>query len=898
MLSNPLPRQSPARRPVWTAVFVGVVLPTLLCSGVGSYVLWRSHAQHEQRAELTSQNLVSAIERTTSSDIEKVDAVLGSIVAELEAQLALGPLDMRLAQRQIETQTAIRPELEGVRVTDAGGLAVLGQAIQGRAPINFADREWFRVQRERADAGLYMSQPLTSKITGETILSFSRRYRHRDGSFAGAVTAAVPLTYLKKNLAAVDVGPRGIVALRHADLGMIARHPPTPVASAGTVGNRGVSPELRGLVESGLAHATFHAKATADGIERTTTFRRLRIAPLIVIVGLGTEDYMAAWRAEVRTVLAFCIGIVTVCVIGTLLLLRAMAQNRASRQRIDLLATVYEHSGEAIAVMDRDNRIIEVNPAFVARTGYQPADVIGRSGTMMMPASTTTEQFAAISAALRAEGRWRGELIERSKDGRESPVWMVFSTVRDASDRVSHIIANSIELTELKRAEEQIRHLAHHDTLTRLPNRVLLQARLEQAMAAARRDGTELAMLFIDMDRFKTINDTLGHPVGDGLLIEVGRRLRAIVRESDIVARLGGDEFVLVLTGVGTLAARAATTVAGKVLTELGLPYHVAGHELHSTPSIGIGVFPSDGDDADALMKCADTAMYHAKAAGRNNHQFFTPEMKQASAERLAIEGGLRSAVARDELLLHYQPQVDFASGRVVGVEALVRWRHPELGLIPPNKFIAVAEETGQIEAIGLWVLEHALAQVARWRVQIDPRLRVAVNVSAQQLRGDALVAQVSAALARHALPGDALELEVTESTAMRDPARTAALLRNLRALGVALAIDDFGTGYSSMVHLKQLPLSSLKLDRSFVMDIEHDANDSAICKATIQLAHSLGLAVIAEGVETPAQLQFLRGLGCDAAQGYLIARPAAPADCEAFLRQAARSDEAVALST
>ena len=897
MLSRQLLRLSPARRAVWLVVFGGVVLPTLLCSTLGPYVLWRSHVEHEQRAELNSQNLAAAIERTTSSDIEKVDAVLVSIVAELEAQLAIGPLDLRLAQRQIETQTAIRPELEGVRVTDAGGLAILGQAIQGRAPINFGDREWFRVQRERPDAGLYMSQPLTSKITGATILSFSRRYRHADGTFAGAVTGAVPLGYLKKSLGAVDVGPRGIVALRHADLGMITRHPPTPVANAGTVGNRGVSPELRALVESGVGHATFHAKATADGIERTTTFRRLSVAPLIVIVGLGTEDYMAGWRAEVRTVLAFCVGVVSACVIGTLLLLRAMAQNRVSRQRIDLLAKVYEYSGEAIAVMDRDNRIVEVNPAFVARTGYQPEDVIGRSGTTMLSPTTTPEQFAAIGATLRAEGRWRGELIERAKDGREFPVWMVFSTVHDASGRVSHLIANSIELTELKRAEEQIRHLAHHDTLTRLPNRVLLQARLEQAMAAARRDGTELAMLFIDMDRFKTINDTLGHPVGDGLLIEVGRRLRALVRDSDIVARLGGDEFVLVLTGVGAHGARAATTVAAKLLTELGLPYQVAGHELHSTPSIGIGIFPVDGDDADALMKCADTAMYHAKAAGRNNYQFFTPEMKLASAERLAIESGLRNAVARNELLLHYQPQVDFASGRVIGVEALVRWLHPELGLIPPQKFIAVAEETGQIEAIGLWVLERALAQIARWRADVDPHLRVAVNVSAQQLRGDGLVQQVSAALARHALAGDALELEVTESTAMRDPARTAALLRDLRALGVALAIDDFGTGYSSMVHLKQLPLSSLKLDRSFVMDIEHDANDAAICKATIQLAHSLGLAVVAEGVETAAQLQFLRGLGCDAAQGYLIARPAAAADCETFLRSARQRDEVAALS-
>ncbi|HET7526259.1 MAG TPA: EAL domain-containing protein [Burkholderiaceae bacterium] len=886
----------PARRQAWAMAFAGAVVPSLLCCALGSYAVWRSRTQYEQRAELTSQNLASALERSVSADIEKVDVVLNAVVADLEAQLAGGELDLRLADRQIDTLTASRPELEGLRVTDAQGMAILGQQIRGRPPIDFSDREWFRVQRDRPDANLLMSGPLVSKIHGGSILSFSRRYRHADGRFAGAVTAAVPLSYLAKGLSTVDIGPHGIVALRTADLGMITRHPPTQLVRASAIGSKNVSPELRALVESGQTHATFHAKATADGIERTTTFRRLAVAPIIVIVGLGSEDYLADWQSESRTVVVFCLTVIAVFGFGTLMLLRAMAQNRASLERIDLLAKVFEHSGEAIVVTDRHGRIVEVNPAFVRRMGYRPEEVLGTNARLLLSPTTAPQQTEAIEAALRDQGGWRGELTERAKDGREFPAWVTVSTLLDAAGEVSHVIGNSIELTDLKQAEAQIRHLAHHDTLTRLPNRVLLQARLEQAMAAARRDGDELAMLFIDMDRFKTINDTLGHPVGDGLLVEVGRRLQGIVRESDIVARLGGDEFVLVLTGVERQGARAAATVASKVLAALGQPYDVAGHELHSTPSIGIGVFPTDGDAADALMKCADTAMYHAKAAGRNNFQFFTHEMKQASAERLALDNGLRGAIARRELLLHYQPQVDLAGERVVGLEALLRWRHPELGLIPPLKFIAIAEVTGQIEAIGQWVIEEALAQVARWRASLDARLRVAVNVSAQQLRGDGFVEQVAVALQRHALPGSALELEVTESTAMRDPARTAEQLLNLRALGVAIAIDDFGTGYSSMAHLKQLPLSSLKLDRSFVMDIERDANDAAISQATIQLAHSLGLAVIAEGVETREQLEFLRALRCDVAQGYLIAKPLPADECEAFLRRALRRDEAAVL--
>jgi diguanylate cyclase (GGDEF)-like protein len=391
--------------------------------------------------------------------------------------------------------------------------------------------------------------------------------------------------------------------------------------------------------------------------------------------------------------------------------------------------------------------------------------------------------------------------------------------------------------------------------------------------------------LFIDMDRFKNVNDTFGHHVGDGLLLEVGRRLSTLVRESDIVARLGGDEFVLVLADTGHSAQRTAAALAGEIIATLSRVYLVEGHELHSTPSLGIGVFPQDGVDPDTLLKNADLAMYHAKAAGRHNFQFFTAAMNEATAERLALEGGLRTAIERNELSLHYQPQVDVASGRTVALEALLRWRHPQLGHVPPLKFIPVAEDTGQIEAIGAWVLDQALAQVARWHAAGHAPLRVAVNLSAQQLRTDGFVERVALGLQTHRLPGTALELEITESVAMRDPARTADMLLQLRGLGVSLAIDDFGTGHSSLAYLKQLPLNCLKLDRSFVMDLEHDANDAAICTATIQMAHSLGLGVVAEGVENPAQLAFLRRVHCDLVQGYHFSKPMVVADCDLYLQ-------------
>ncbi|MEN6585044.1 MAG: EAL domain-containing protein, partial [Sulfuricella sp.] len=430
---------------------------------------------------------------------------------------------------------------------------------------------------------------------------------------------------------------------------------------------------------------------------------------------------------------------------------------------------------------------------------------------------------------------------------------------------------------------ERISRLAHHDALTGLFNRASLQSRLDQTLLAAQRDGKQVAVMFIDMDHFKTINDTLGHHIGDYMLIEVARRLLTIVRESDIVARLGGDEFVVVLAGIE--AEFAVVTVAEKIVRVLGEPYFIDGHELHSSPSIGIGLYPNDGADGQVLMRNADTAMYHAKAQGRNNFQFFTAEMNAAATLRMKLEHDLRRALAENQLLLFYQPQVDAATGRLCGVEALVRWQHPEEGLVSPDSFIPFAEESGLILPLGEWVLDDACRQMAEWKAGGVAVPHVAVNISARQLRSHNLLEQVGTALTRHGLSPGELQLEITESTAMAEPEHAIALLRALRDLGVVLAIDDFGTGYSSLAYLKRLPIQILKLDLSFVKDIESDEDDAAICAATIALAHTLGIDVVAEGVETGAQRAFLADEHrCDMLQGYLFSRPVPAADIEKWL--------------
>jgi len=884
---NPQPAQAKMPARLRALLFVGALLPALLFVALGAYVLHASYRQFEDRAELLTQSLAQALETSVTANVEKIDMALSSIVDHMESQLRKGPLDLDNIEAHVHSQTALRPELESIRVTDAGGVGIAGPGMRKLAkPFSFADREWFTVQRDRNNAGLHMSKPLVGKVDGVWIVSFSRRYRNPDGSFAGGVSAAVPLSYFTRQLASLNVGPHGSVALRNAQLGLLTRLPNPGGEKAEPVGSTKVSPQLQKMAGSGVSQGSYLATSPLDGIERSYTFRRLSVVPLMVVVGASSEDYLADWYGQAWTVGGLCVAILLLYGVGGALLRRTLASNRAANQRIELLAKVFDSSGEAIMVTDREHRIVEVNPAFERQSGYATHEIIGHFPSMLDSARTTQADHELIRTAVAQHGYWRGELWDRTKNGREYPKWLSISVLRDAAGEVTHHIASSIDVTDVKQAEDRIRHLAHHDTLTQLPNRVLLHGRLEQAMAAAHRDSSGLAMLFIDMDRFKNINDTLGHPVGDGLLVEVAQRLRALVRDSDIVARLGGDEFVLVLTGLEGDSARAAAAVAGKVIAELGKPYGVRGHELHSTPSIGIGLFPADGEDADTLMKNADSAMYHAKSVGRNNFQFFTNAMNQATTERLALEAGLRGAIERGELFLNYQPQLDLPTSEVVAFEALVRWRHPEMGLIPPLKFIPVAEDTGQIEAIGAWVLNEALRQVALWRRAGHHDLRMAVNLSAQQLRGDGFAQQIAQALQSHQLPGQALELEITESVAMRDPTRTAELLRELRQHGVALAIDDFGTGYSSLAYLKQLPLSCLKLDRSFVMDIETDPNDAAICTATIQLAHSLGLGVVAEGVETQQQLDFLRRLGCDTVQGYFISRPVPAADCERFLRK------------
>ncbi|HRD91601.1 MAG TPA: PAS domain S-box protein [Accumulibacter sp.] len=564
---------------------------------------------------------------------------------------------------------------------------------------------------------------------------------------------------------------------------------------------------------------------------------------------------------------------------------RDISERRVTETRLRLLAGVFEHSAEAIMVSDRDNRILEVNHSFCRLTGYDADEVRGRDPGLLSSGRSSADDYRQMWQAINTTGHWQGEVWDRRKDGSCYPKWLAISTIRGADGAIEYYIGSFVDISERKAAEEKISHLAHFDTLTDLPNRSSLQSRLDQALANARRDrpSSPLAVMFLDLDRFKNINDTLGHHIGDALLLEVSQRLRASVRQSDVVARLGGDEFVVVLTGTD---AAAAERVAAKVLKALSQPYQFDGHTVHTTSSIGITVFPGDGETADLLMRNADAAMYHAKAAGRNNVQFFTASMNELARDRRQLEEGLHLALQRGQFIVHYQPQVD-AKRRVFAAEALLRWLHPERGLVSPAQFIPLAEDTGLIVPIGQWVLASACAQLKEWSLEERTReLQVAVNVSARQFRQADFVDQLAVILRHSGAEPTRLKLELTESLVLDNVADTITKMNAIKRLGVTFAMDDFGTGYSSLSYLTRLPLDQIKIDRAFVNRLPDNQSDAVIAQTIVTMGRSLGLKVVAEGVENEAQYRFLDSHGCDGYQGYLFSRPLASDDFARFLKQ------------
>ncbi|ODR84971.1 EAL domain-containing protein [Shewanella xiamenensis] len=562
-------------------------------------------------------------------------------------------------------------------------------------------------------------------------------------------------------------------------------------------------------------------------------------------------------------------------------------RNITSRKLIEnelvLSSQVLNSMNEAVVVAGLDYRIRSVNPAFSAITGYSERQISDKYLIHLAYSRQQRDLFNGIEQQLLRHKHWAGEIWIRNKARKAILVWLEINQVIDVKGETSHFVAVFTDITERKKAEEDLRFLASFDTLTGLPNRTLFQDRLNHAISQAHRSNNIVALLFLDLDRFKHINDSMGHHIGDLLLKAVAHRLQSAVREGDTVARLGGDEFTIILEGVAK--TKAATLISEKVLKAFQAPFLLDDKSLTISTSIGISLYPNDAEDVDSLIKFADTAMYHAKALGRNNFQFYTNKLNEMATRHVQLEAGLKQAISRNELSLVYQPKFCLRNGSLTGLEALLRWHHSELGPISPAEFIPLAEETGIINQIGHWVINHACQQLAEWNELGFGDISMAVNLSARQLKAD-IISTIEVALAVSGLPAKALELELTESMIMGNPQESVNILSKLKALGLTIAVDDFGTGYSSLSYLKRFPIDTLKIDREFVRDITNDPDDAAITSAIIALAHSLELNVVAEGVETQEQLNFLALQGCDQVQGFLLSKPLSAQDCLALLQQ------------
>ena len=567
-----------------------------------------------------------------------------------------------------------------------------------------------------------------------------------------------------------------------------------------------------------------------------------------------------------------------------------ISKRKQAQAQMSKLSRALERTGDAVIITDRYGVIEYVNPAFEEMSGFTSQEALGKTPNIIKSGKHDAEYYKQLWSTLLSGEDFRDIMINRMKDGTIYYEEKTISPLQDANKEITNFVATGKNITERMQFQEKLHYLAHHDVLTNLPNRAMFVDRLTQALLHARRHGRALSVMFLDMDRFKVINDTLGHDIGDMLLQEFGKRLVECVRSSDTVARLGGDEFIILLEDMADKGD--ASTVADKVINVLTTPFVLNGRELFMTTSIGISVFPGDGDDVASMLKNADTAMYRAKEQGRNNYQFYSADMSNKALERLAMETQLRWALDRNEFVLYYQPKLDYRSGKIVGAEALIRWVHPEQGLVSPAEFIPMLEETGLVVPVGEWVLKTACAQHKAWKDAGLTGICMSVNLSARQLEQAGLLQSVQDVIEDFDLkPGD-LELELTESIIMNNAEKTIEILNSISRLGVGFSVDDFGTGYSSLAYLKRFPIQTIKIDRAFVKDITTDPDDESIVKAIIAMSRSLKLEIIAEGVESEAQAIFLQQYGCNYMQGFLFSKPVPAAEFAALLEKENSSKE------
>jgi diguanylate cyclase (GGDEF)-like protein/PAS domain S-box-containing protein len=826
-----------------------------------------------------NSNLVIAFEEHTVRTIKGVDQAL-QLVKHRYQQEGL-KLNIRKLIKDGEIDDSI---FIGISVNNDRGDVVLGSNVF--KSVNTADREYFKAHRRQDDGKMFISKPVVGRVSGKWSVLMTRRINKADGTFGGVAVISVNPVYFTNFYQQANLGEKGLVELVGLD----------GVARARLAGEKGSfgddyrdSTLLKEQAKSPVG--TFVTRGRREGVARLTSYRSLREYPLVVAVGTSQAEALTPFYKRERNYYIFAaLASAFVVVFAAGLIVALSRQRRANDSLARSEARVrasFNQASVGITETALDGRFMQVNQKLCNMLGYSEQELLGRSLIDITHPDdrVASNEFRERLSADQTES-FTAELETRyiRKDGGVIQVLVTTALVRDAGRNPNYYVSMIQDITERKELQERLLHQANYDGLTELPNRGLYYDRLKQALNQAQRRKGAVGVLFIDLDRFKNVNDTLGHELGDQLLKQVAGRLAQCIRAGDTVGRLGGDEFAIILSEM--TKAQDSGVVAQKVIDTLAKPFQLDGTEVFVTASIGIATYPDDSKDGGTLVKNADAAMLRAKGLGKNTYQFHVPEMNVRALERMQLETDLRRALERKEFLLHFQPKASLASGEIIGCEALLRWRHPDKGIVSPAEFIPLLEDSGLIVPVGEWVIHAACEQIRAWQQAGIVPVPIAVNLSPKQFQHQDICAVVDKALDEHAIDARFLEVEITESTAMQNAEDAIVTLRKLKAHRVHIAIDDFGTGYSSLSYLKRFPIDFLKLDRSFVTGLPENADDASITRAVITMAHSLNLKVIAEGVETKEQLAFLASNGCDEMQGYYFSRPLPAPECTQFLQQ------------
>ena len=775
------------------------------------------------------------------------------------------------------------PQVRAVFLVSPDGVMIANSERTPFRPFNVADREYYRYHATHGDLASHISAPVQSRLTGSWLFTITRRVDRPDGSLKAIAGLAIDPGYFSRFYRGLDLeGTRGEVDLARSDGTILASFP---------VG----APDATRLLKDSALYRTYQQQSSHGSLEgeqygahRLSAYRKSELYPLISFISLDRDEILAPWRVRALWHGTGALASILLIFLLTFALVRrlknlasANAALVAQKLELELAAQVFEQSQQSIVITDSDGVILRVNRYFSELTGYSPEEAIGHTPRVLKSQRHDSEFYQELWSGLRQEGKWRGEIWNRKKNGDGFAALLSISSVRDGAGEIIYFIGVIEDITEQKLSSERIYHLAHFDVLTNLPNRRLFNDRLLLAIQQSERYGSSFAVMFLDLDNFKRINDTLGHHAGDLLLQAVAQRLLDNLRKIDAVARFGGDEFAIMLEEVKYPAD--VKRVALKIIDAVSAPVDLEGVEVHVGVSIGVSIYPADGSSVEDIFRNSDTAMYRAKALGKNRCQFFDAEMTAQVTRRLSMENELRGAIP-SELFLLYQPQSALPEGAIIGAEALVRWQHPERGVLPPDEFLRAAEESGQMGRLWNWVLETACRQAAHWQHEKGSPLRVAVNIPAFQLNEPSFLTTLEGLLRETGLDPALLELEIAETAVMCRAQESIEALGHLKDMGVSLALDNFGTGCASLLSLRKFPLDRIKVDRSFICDIQQSRENLGIVRMIIAMAHSLNLQAIAVGVEDEVQLELLRNEGCDGFQGHLLARPLLPEALAALL--------------